>query len=925
MKNSLSKWLAALVAVCMFLTAPMALMEETGFVLEPQVGEVNLELGLNEEQLLEQANALTDIVEYEALEAMVLDGDTWEDDETRVDDADGYPDEDDDDESWDDDDDGESWDDDDDVDSSDDDDDVDSSDDDDDVDSSDDDDDGDSWDDDDDDDSWDDDDYDDDEDDYERSADGNPIVRVELYETGDFDLNRFFKLEEGEAFQSKQITSSYYKANCGPDGYFHVEGKKEGQGLFRLNTTKGRELIVEIVVIDSYAPTAVILNGGKSTKIASGKSANVPYTLEPSDARHNLTWTSSVPEVATMEGRKLHANRPGTTIITATSYNGVTGKLKVTVTGNAEGLPEGVSINTTNFPNEYLRNYIEANFDGDYNGVLDKSELAKATVIELDDGDIHAPTVEMNNAKGIELLPNLIHLDVCYCNLSRLDVSKNPKLEVLCCEGNTKLVGVDISNCPHLIEAYKGNREEREELGYIYLRYTSGDYKLTVSPELKIKTSGSSTGKITVKLSANGEKSIKLSKKKVQLKAAVSPASANQTVTWTSSNTKAATVNKNGLVTLKGAGKTVITATAADGKAKDTLTLTVKDDVTPAEKITVKLSVNGKKSIKLSKKKVQLKATVSPASANQTVTWASSNTKAATVNKNGLVTLKGEGKTTITATAASGKARDTLILTVKDDMTPKSVSIVYSGSSSVKLSKGKITLKAVVSPSTADQKVKWKAEPSDVASVKSGVLTLKKAGKVTVTVATSNKLTKTLKLTIVDDTAPKSIVIASNKGFVMDVRDTMKLKATVEPSTAVQSVKWSFSPSGIISMNKTTGAIKAKKTGKVKVKATSTKDSSVYAIVEIEIVDKRAPAAVAIRQGSKATVKVNGKLQLTTKLKPSTNNVTPETTFTWSSNKSSIASVNKTTGLVTGRKPGIAVITVKTANGKMDKISIKVK
>ena len=60
----------------------------------------------------------------------------------------------------------------------------------------------------------------------------------------------------------------------------------------------------------------------------------------------------------------------------------------------------------------------------------------------------------------------------------------------------------------------------------------------------------------------------------ILLTATVLPTGADQTVTWTSSNTNVATVN-NGFVTAVGKGEAIITATAADGKISAACTVTV--------------------------------------------------------------------------------------------------------------------------------------------------------------------------------------------------------------------------------------------------------------------------------------------------------------------------------------------------------------
>ncbi|MCM1279995.1 MAG: DUF6273 domain-containing protein [Robinsoniella sp.] len=148
--------------------------------------------------------------------------------------------------------------------------------------------------------------------------------------------------------------------------------------------------------------------------------------------------------------------------------------------------------------------------------------------------------------------------------------------------------------------------------------------------------------------------------KKIKLAVKAEPENASdKTVTWKSSNTKYATVDKNGKVALKkaGAGKSVtITATANDGSGK---------------KATVKLKImkHAVKSIKLKApkrtlktgKSMTIKATVKTtgSNANKTLKWTSSNTKYATV-KSGKVTAKkaGKGKTvTITAESTDGSGK----------------------------------------------------------------------------------------------------------------------------------------------------------------------------------------------------------------------------------------------------------------------------
>ena len=145
--------------------------------------------------------------------------------------------------------------------------------------------------------------------------------------------------------------------------------------------------------------------------------------------------------------------------------------------------------------------------------------------------------------------------------------------------------------------------------------------------------------------------------KSIKLTAAVTPSNAtNKKITWKSSNTKVATVDQTGKVTVlkKTGGKSVtITAAAADGSGKK-VSYTIKSMKGAVKKITVKAA---KKTVAAGKTvKVKAKVTAGKG-ANKKLMWKSSNPAFATVNAKGVVkTLKaGKGKTvTITAYSTDG-------------------------------------------------------------------------------------------------------------------------------------------------------------------------------------------------------------------------------------------------------------------------------
>ena len=146
------------------------------------------------------------------------------------------------------------------------------------------------------------------------------------------------------------------------------------------------------------------------------------------------------------------------------------------------------------------------------------------------------------------------------------------------------------------------------------------------------------------------------------LTATVSPDNAtDKTVTWSSSNTAVATVDNNGMVTAKVAGKATITATAGGHSA--TCVVTVEKKVIPVSDITI----NPETATLTEGDIMGLTATVSPDNAtDKTVIWSSDNTAVATVDNNGMVTAKVAGTATITATAGGHSA--TCVVTVEPEL-----------------------------------------------------------------------------------------------------------------------------------------------------------------------------------------------------------------------------------------------------------------
>ena len=143
----------------------------------------------------------------------------------------------------------------------------------------------------------------------------------------------------------------------------------------------------------------------------------------------------------------------------------------------------------------------------------------------------------------------------------------------------------------------------------------------------------------------------------VQLTATLPSSLEGETVEWTSSNEKVATVSADGLVTAISIGDAVITATCNGVSA----TCDVTVEVTPVEMIElnvteVSLRVNDT---------YELKATITPATAtDDTLIWSSSNPEVVTV-EDGLLTALTAGTAVITV--VNGNVYASCMVTVTDD------------------------------------------------------------------------------------------------------------------------------------------------------------------------------------------------------------------------------------------------------------------
>jgi len=471
-----------------------------------------------------------------------------------------------------------------------------------------------------------------------------------------------------------------------------------------------------------------------------GDTLKLTATVAPTNASNKrISWSSDKIGVATVDTNgKVTAKGNGTAVITATTLDGnMTATCTITVTtlvvipvtsvavtpsnlslgiGSTSTLTATVlPVNATNKKVTWTSS--NSNIASvDANGVV--TAKAKGIIIitaTTVDGKKKSTSVVTVTAPvvSVSLAPNSLILGVGASSVLKATVlptnANNPK--VTWASSNTSIATVDANG--KVIAKAKGS-------AIITVASVDGNKTAICNVTVITPITSVTIAPKTLSLAIGNSSS---------LTASVLPAIAeNKTVTWTSNNSKIASVDANGLVTAIAKGSATITATSADGKKKAICIVTVTAPV-----ISVSLTPNslilgvGASSV--------LKATVLPTNANnQKITWASSNTSIATVDINGKVIAKAKGSATITATSVDGNKTATCTVIVitpitSVTITPKTLTLNVGGTSS---------LTVTVLPVIAENKtVTWTSSNINIVTVDANGLVTAKARGVVIITATS--------------------------------------------------------------------------------------------------------------------------------------------------------------------------------------------
>lgn len=414
----------------------------------------------------------------------------------------------------------------------------------------------------------------------------------------------------------------------------------------------------------------------------------------------------------------------------------------------------------------------------------------------------------------------------------------------------------------------------------------------------------------------------------VRLYPSTVPAGSQDIKTWSSSNSRVATISvSNDEVYLKGVseGKATITMSAATGVSDsfDVFVLSGKPKVTSftISPTTVDIGLG---------RTVQMTYKVLPANSEDVkITWTSSDESIAYIEPNGELLACCPGKAVITATCTNKAGSYTykatcpvsvhlnvaekIILSDKVEGTPFTTLYMDPGTE-------KKLVPTIYPLDTNDKRKSWTCEPSNIAYLTAKgddiYVVARKQGVATVTVSTQNgkKTTVTVKVLPIEPDSIKLSVASVTAG----VGESIPFTATLAPSdVTVKDITYSSNKSNVATVTKSGGKtyITAKAVGTATITAKTKNGKTASCIVVV----RAAPSKITMNKTAK-TIGVGENYTLKATLPGNT----VSNTITWTSSNTSVCTVSQK-GKLLGKKAGSAVITVKTFNNKTSTCKVTVK
>lgn len=317
-----------------------------------------------------------------------------------------------------------------------------------------------------------------------------------------------------------------------------------------------------------------------------------------------------------------------------------------------------------------------------------------------------------------------------------------------------------------------------------------------------------------------------------------------------------------------------------------------------------------------------LNAIQKPADLARALSWSSSDTNVVTVDQSGGIRGISQGTAIITAATADGKGKAAQIKVVVPKPTAIELGFYSStGEDSIVLYETESIYAYRDTPYEYDTGIKmpitWSSSNNSVIVIETAndeEATLKaiNPGNATITASTPDGGRASVDLKVV---RPELEDITLNRSrAVLGVKEKLTLTAKFYPNGASSTLTWKSSKPAVATVSKK-GVVVAKKEGTAVITVKAANGMAAKATITV----RAAPKSVTLNKSGTVTLKRGKTLKLKATLPKKT-----ASALTWRSSKPKIASVDQK-GVVRALKKGTAVITVRTFNGKVAKVTIKVK
>ncbi|MBP3409936.1 MAG: Ig domain-containing protein, partial [Clostridia bacterium] len=305
----------------------------------------------------------------------------------------------------------------------------------------------------------------------------------------------------------------------------------------------------------------------------------------------------------------------------------------------------------------------------------------------------------------------------------------------------------------------------------------------------------------------------------IKLKTTI-PTGSSTSMTFASSNPETAHVADDGVVFALAEGTSTITVTTHNKKTASTELTVVPAPQAISMRMPEVLGVG---------MTAQLSTQLSPENSHSYLTYEVISGDAVTVDANGKLTAVKEGTATVRAsTYVEGVYTDQQI-TVK----PAPTSISF-GTDKLSVNVDESLTLCPILPDGCYTKLSYKIK-------KAGIFTIDENGQVTpimrgssvVTVTTHNGLSATVTIWVVDPYYPETMKLTQTPPSYLEKGNSYQPKVEIFPDTAIPALVWTSSAPKVISIDETTGEMKALASGVSTIKVKSTRNPSLTASFKI--------------------------------------------------------------------------------------------